>query len=158
MLLVHSGMSRTGIVCFVRVRPCAVTARPRPEPRPIPFPETPHFADVTNARLLSAAELIGVRPQVAQRELDELCRKIGSTMDKTIDEVEAEDRSMPAETAPYIGAEMRLRRHTPCCDRTWSSASPRDAGSSSPCCVTSELPHWVNLTFASDDPPAAPGR
>jgi serine/threonine-protein kinase HipA len=76
----------------------------------IAFPETPRFADVTNARLMRAAELIGVRPQVAQRELEELCRKIGPAMEKIIDDIETKNKALPAETKPYTGGEMRLLR------------------------------------------------
>lgn len=76
----------------------------------IPLPGAPRFADVTNERLMVAANVIGVRTPAARRELEDLRRKIVPAMDKIIQDIEAENKVLPVETEQYLGGEMRLLR------------------------------------------------
>lgn len=76
----------------------------------VPMPAAPRFADITKERLLQAADIIGVPPSAAHRELQRARSAVGPKLDAILKTIEDENAAMPSEASVHHGGEMRLLR------------------------------------------------
>lgn len=76
----------------------------------VPMPGSPRFANITKEGMLQAAEIIGVPPSAASRELQRTCSAAGPKLDGIMKNIEDENAAMQLEAAVHHGGEMRLLR------------------------------------------------
>jgi len=76
----------------------------------IPAPGAPRFADLSQDRVLQAAELLGIAATPALRDLEWMKAEVKVRMDEIIGEIEMENAAKPREAKVHHGGEMRLLR------------------------------------------------
>ncbi len=76
----------------------------------ISLPGAERFADMSRATVLAAAEVLKVPRRVAGRELDRQLNNVLPALDQVLAEQQAQEASLPRETAVFLGGQHRLAK------------------------------------------------
>jgi serine/threonine-protein kinase HipA len=76
----------------------------------LPLPGAAHFSEISRRTLLEAGAALGLAQATVARELDRLVTRIIPAAGKLLEQIEAENRSLPEAARPFLAGEMRLLR------------------------------------------------
>lgn len=74
----------------------------------IALPDAPTFNTVTRESILNAGTLLGLPRKISERELGRLMHALPAALDELILNIEAENKTYPAEVKVFLAGELRL--------------------------------------------------